>query len=112
MTTFTVANLADLKLAVTPVAASGLSSYTAQAVGLFVLTGNSQAMSFTLPASGLLQVGNIVTVKRGDGSRFAINVLPSGTAQIDSATQATISNAFGVLSVQWDGTNWWVVGRG
>lgn len=116
MATITIANLTDLAnlpLPVTNVAAAALSSYIATGPGLYVLSGVGQALNFTLPANTQMVLGQIVTVKRGDGSRFVINVLPQNAPQqIDSAPLVAVANAFGFVSVQWDGANWWIVARG
>lgn len=87
----------------------------------YTVTGNdntilanttSGAFTVTLPATSGLS-GRIYTIKKigSGGIDNALTIQPSGGATIDGGTNYTIYNDYTFVSLQTDGTNWYIIKR-
>lgn len=64
--------------------------------------------TITLPPASSV-TGRIYTVKKVDASANAVTIDPTGTETIDGASTATISGQYDSLTMQSDGTRWWII---
>jgi Major tropism determinant N-terminal domain len=93
----------------TPAITSKSANYTAtSADGTILCNATSAGLTITLPTSGGVATGQVFTVKKTDSSAHTVTLAPaSGT--IDGQSNAIISVQYTSLSVQFDGTNYWII---
>lgn len=89
---------------VTATAATTIADAAAQTLVLADATAATFAV--TLPA---VAVGQLVTVKKIDGSVNAVTVATPGTETIDGAADASLAAQYDVIRLVSDGANWFVI---
>ena len=88
---------------------SKTAAYTATDRDRTILcSATSAAFSVTLPAVQGLS-GREYTIKKTDSSANAVTIDGSGSETIDGATTAVITAQHESVTVQCDGTEWWIL---
>lgn len=78
---------------------------------LVLVDATSGAVTVTLPLAAV-NAGRRFTVKKTDASGNAATIDGNGSETIDGATTAATTTQYVAITVQSDGTAWWVVARG
>lgn len=85
------------------------ASYTAVSNDYTILANAaSNAITVNLPAAAGAN-GRIYNVKKIDSSANAVTLDASGTETIDGALTFVLQNQYDSVSVQSDGTNWYII---
>lgn len=88
------------------------SAYTASSTDHTILgNATSAAFTVTLPAAGTCTQVTLV-IKKTDASANAVTVDGSGSETIDGALTYALSTQYQFVTVQSDGSNWQIVGKG
>ena len=86
------------------------SNYTATANDETILVNAAGLVTITLPtAVGI--AGKIYTIKKIDSTAYAVTVATTSSQTIDGVTTYTLSNQYGGVNVQSDGSNWYIIGN-
>lgn len=88
---------------------NGDSPYTVVAADYTILVDASGgAVTVTLPAASS-SLGRVLSIKAIDVSGGSVTIDGDGSETIDSATTQVISAQYDVITVQCDGTQWWLI---
>src|ERR1044072_3582131 len=85
----------------------GVAPYAA---GVVVNKASGAATAVTLPANPLLGQCVIVKDSKGDAATNAITITPA-SGNVDGAATVVISENYGALLLEYNGTEWGVVGQ-
>jgi hypothetical protein len=95
----------SLALAITTVN----TNYAVTATDNTVLVNATTPVTITLPAAGTIR-GRIYTIKKiAGGLDNAVTITPSGGAQIEGGASYPIYNDWTFVTLQTDGTNWYII---
>ena len=84
------------------------ANYTASTTDETILVNAAGLVTITLPtAVGV--AGKIYTVKKIDSTAYAVTVATTSSQTIDGLTTYTLSNQYGGVNVQSDGSNWYII---
>ena len=84
------------------------SSYSAANESTIICDATSGAMTITLPpASGV--PGIFYNIKKIDSSVNAVTVDGADSETIDGATTAVLSSQYASITIQCDGSTWWII---
>ena len=100
------------------------ASITSQAITSvavnYAATANDQTIvcttniTVTLPAVANVPAGKTYTIKKGYAANTATTINTTSSQLIDAATSTTITgnNTYSYITVQSDGTRWWIIAQG
>ena len=84
------------------------ANYTASTTDETILVNAAGLVTITLPtAVGV--AGKIYTVKKIDNTAYATTIATTSSQTIDGLTTYTLSNQYGGVNVQSDGSNWYII---
>jgi hypothetical protein len=87
---------------------STAANYLATTLDYTILCdATSGAVTVTLPTTPI--TGQILNIKKTDSTAYSVIIARGGTSLIDGVTSVSFATQYETFTLQYDGTNWWII---